>query len=180
MHYKSRRNYVSRPKLYLLFVLFNIHPLLHFRQSMDEMDCMEALNVTINEDLDILNVTRSIQYYDVKPTKLRLNSVYYKFYCIGCNSLFAWVIPLASLFYLNICTINGKHAVGRNKFWPLMPSHFELLILALRKIKKQQNDPDPGGPTLLTRVKSERKVSVFYRNSHGKTFSPTRRTRHVY
>ena len=73
------------------------------------MDCIEAHNLTINEfDLELLNVTRSIQFYDVFPTSLRLNSLYYKIYCIGCNSLFAWVIPLASLFYLNICTILGE------------------------------------------------------------------------
>lgn len=61
-----------------------------------------------DEDLDLLNVTRSFQYHDVVPTELRKDGLYYKIYCIGCNSLFAWVIPLASLFYLNICTVLGE------------------------------------------------------------------------
>ena len=49
-----------------------------------------------------------LQYYDAVPTKMRLNSLYNKIYCVLLNSLFATVIPLASLFYLNVCIVIGK------------------------------------------------------------------------
>lgn len=55
-----------------------------------------------------LNATRSFDFIDVVPTQLRLNVYYYKIYCIGLNFTLASVVPLASLFYLNICTVIGK------------------------------------------------------------------------
>lgn len=137
----------------------------------DEMDCIEAHNLTINEfDLELLNVTRSIQFYDVFPTSLRLNSLYYKIYCIGCNSLFAWVIPLASLFYLNICTILGE--------WDTpgcISGHVTLLdifFVALRKMKRQSVSEELH---IAPVMKCERKVSVFHRDLTGKEKSSVKR-----
>ena len=66
------------------------------------------MNTTNFNQNELLNVTRSVKFNDVVPTQLRLNSYYYKIYCIGFNSLVASVIPLISLFYLNISTILGE------------------------------------------------------------------------
>ena len=71
-------------------------------RTKDERDCFEA-----NFSLEV-NVTRTVEFYDVVPTDLRMNSVYYKIYCLACNSILASIIPLLSLFYLNIRTIMGK------------------------------------------------------------------------
>ena len=72
-------------------------------RTKDERDCNEA-----NFSILLLNVTRTVELYDVVPTDLRMNSVYYKIYCLACNSILASIIPLLSLFYLNIRTIMGK------------------------------------------------------------------------
>ena len=38
---------------------------------------------------------------------------YYRIYCIGLNTVFASIIPLLSLVYLNICTVTGTMNDGK-------------------------------------------------------------------
>lgn len=137
--------------------LSKLSPIAHHSfRTLDEEDCLK-FNVTSGQiaesGVELLNVTRSVSFYDVLPTKLRISSYYYKIYCIGLNSVFASVIPLASLFYLNICT-----------------------VIALRKMKLQleiQPEAAAAGnngnnPTLKQRVGTRSHVAVFYRNGSQK------------
>ncbi len=81
---------------------------LFFSPSNDESECLSHIAISgaaLTEAM--VNVSRTFEYNDIRPTKLRLNKLYYKIYCIGLNSIFASVIPLTSLFYLNVCTIIG-------------------------------------------------------------------------
>ena len=65
-------------------------------------------NVVFDSNM-IMNVTRTLNYLDVVPTPLRLSSLYYKIYVLALNSLFASLIPFASLIYMNFCTVIGKY-----------------------------------------------------------------------
>lgn len=64
----------------------------------------------------IRNVTRETKRRRIVPTELRKNRLYYQIYCIGLNTFFASIFPVASLLFLNIST-----------------------VLALRKMAQQQD-----------------------------------------
>ena len=49
----------------------------------------------------LLNITRTVRRFRIVPTALRTNQLYYNVYCVGLNTVFASVIPLLSLLYLN-------------------------------------------------------------------------------
>merc|ERR1712012_376634 len=44
---------------------------------------------------------------EIKPTELRSNPVYYRIYYVHLNTIFASLIPLVSLLYLNIATVKA-------------------------------------------------------------------------
>ncbi|CAM6053456.1 unnamed protein product [Sphagnum tenellum] len=67
------------------------------------------LNFTDEDDDSMVRTfTREFRTLEIKPTALRENKLYYKLYCIFGNTIFASVVPLLSLIYLNICTVLGK------------------------------------------------------------------------
>ena len=49
----------------------------------------------------LLNITRTVRQFRILPTALHTNQLYYNIYCVGLNTVFASVIPLLSLLYLN-------------------------------------------------------------------------------
>ena len=53
------------------------------------------------------NITRQEQQLTVQPTELRSNPVYYRLYYVHLNTIFASLIPLVSLLYLNIATVKA-------------------------------------------------------------------------
>ena len=53
------------------------------------------------------NITREEQKMEIKPTELRSNPVYYRIYYVHLNTIFASLIPLVSLLYLNIATVKA-------------------------------------------------------------------------
>ena len=50
----------------------------------------------------------SYEFGFANTTWLRRNPLYYQFYCVGLNTVFAHVFPLLSLLYLNIYTVIGE------------------------------------------------------------------------
>ena len=86
-------------------------------RNRDERECLSnfGFNVTtmsenvVFDSNMMMNVTRTLNYLDVVPTPLRLSSLYYKIYVLALNSLFASLIPFASLIYMNFCTVIGKY-----------------------------------------------------------------------
>ena len=86
-------------------------------RNRDERECLTnfGFNVTtmsenvVFDSNMMMNVTRTLNYLDVVPTPLRLSSLYYKIYVLASNSLFASLIPFASLIYMNFCTVIGKY-----------------------------------------------------------------------
>ena len=86
-------------------------------RNRDERECLTnfGFNVTtmsenvVFDSNMMMNVTRTLNYLDVVPTPLRLSSLYYKIYVLALNSLFASLIPFASLIYMNFCTVIGKY-----------------------------------------------------------------------
>ena len=63
----------------------------------------------------LLNITRTVRRFRIVPTALRTNQLYYNVYCVGLNTVFASVIPLLSLLYLN--TRLTFSAIFRRKFY---------------------------------------------------------------
>ena len=53
------------------------------------------------------NITREEQKMEIKPTELRSNPVYYRIYYVHLNTIFASLVPLVSLLYLNIATVKA-------------------------------------------------------------------------
>ena len=53
------------------------------------------------------NITREESKLKVQPTELRSNPVYYRIYYVHLNTIFASLIPLVSLLYLNIATVKA-------------------------------------------------------------------------
>ena len=48
------------------------------------------------------NVTRNITELKPTPTKLRENDMYYHFYCIWTNNVFATFLPFITLMFFNV------------------------------------------------------------------------------
>ena len=53
------------------------------------------------------NVTRIEQSLQVTPTKLRSSPIYYRLYYVHLNTIFASLIPLVSLLFLNVATVRA-------------------------------------------------------------------------
>ena len=51
---------------------------------------------------NIFNVTRNITEFKPTPTKLRENDMYYHFYCIWTNNVFATFVPFITLMFFNV------------------------------------------------------------------------------
>ncbi|TRY77409.1 hypothetical protein TCAL_08777 [Tigriopus californicus] len=66
------------------------------------------------QDTYIRVISRKRKSLEIKPSELRQNALYHHIYCIGLNTVFASLIPLLSLIYLNICTVIALRKMGRD------------------------------------------------------------------
>jgi len=60
-------------------------------------------------------IPRSRDVVELVPTNLRISSIYYKIYCVFLNSFLASILPLASLLYLNVCTVRALKQMTSNR-----------------------------------------------------------------
>ena len=140
-------------------------------RNRDERECLTNFGFntsTLSENIVfdsnmMMNVTRTLNYLDVVPTPLRLSSLYYKIYVLALNSLFASLIPFASLIYMNFCTVIGKYHFEICSNW--LVRTYICIPSALRKMKRQSTQINETENTLLKTVRSVRKVSVYYSHS---------------
>lgn len=64
-----------------------------------------------------MTIPRSRDVVELVPTDLRINSIYYKLYCVFLNSFLASLFPLASLLYLNVCTVKALKQMTNNRLY---------------------------------------------------------------
>lgn len=72
----------------------------------------------------------------IQATALRQSKLYYDLYCLLANTLFAYLAPLLSLIYLNICTVLGQrknNGIDHVSDWPYITGP---CLSALRKMGK--------------------------------------------
>ena len=75
--------------------------------SVEDIEYFNDLLHSCKDENSYKNVTREEQELRVQPTELRSNPVYYRLYYVHLNTIFASLIPLVSLLYLNIATVKA-------------------------------------------------------------------------
>ena len=71
--------------------------------------------------LSTMVIPRSRDVVELVPTDLRINSIYYKLYCVFLNSILASVLPLAALLYLNVCTVRALKKMSSSRRRDIFP-----------------------------------------------------------
>jgi hypothetical protein len=66
-----------------------------------------ALTTTATTASPIINITVMRKVSVITETELRRNPYYYKYYYVYLNALFASIVPLLTLLYLNISTVRA-------------------------------------------------------------------------
>ena len=74
--------------MFASFRLYSIYPLCFFSQA-------------------------SYEFGFANTTWLRRNPLYYQFYCVGLNTVFASLAPLLALVYLNVATLLALKRIGQ-------------------------------------------------------------------
>ena len=74
-------------------------------------DCA-SLNLTRN-DSPIVTLVKTKEFTKLNPTALRQNKWYTILYCKILNTLFASLLPIALLFFLNYRTVKGRLTKNR-------------------------------------------------------------------
>jgi len=91
------------------------------------------------------------------PTDLRMNSFYYKIYCVFINSALASFLPLAALLYLNISTVKALKNMSFSR--PFIPSQSlgqkKSFQLETRKIIEEQKVILHEDPPYLMKIQDE-------------------------
>ena len=63
----------------------------------------------------VFNATRLLRQIRISPTRLRQDRLYYSVYCIGLNTVFASLLPMAALLFLNVRTVSALSAMLRRE-----------------------------------------------------------------
>ena len=86
--------------------------------SLDKSTKSRYLNISFDFPCDFTIIIPLQYFLKVQATALRSNPVYYRVYYVHMNTIFASLIPLASLLFFNVCTLIAlRKMIKVRYFW---------------------------------------------------------------